>query len=228
MRIAYLWRLGVVASASLIMTSVGGLFAPTVSAAVQLGGGAGIVVDGSYCTLTTIGHDSIGELVGFTAAHCGGPGAQVMAAGTGGAVGNVVAANGNLDYAVIKFDPAQVTPVADFAGFPINGIGPDPAPNQPACKLGGATGTDCRYIRYFLVSNPDRSGARMQATWQPGDDGGPVTTDGLLIGMVRTGSLDVSIDTISQPQIRLTFFSAILADANTTGGPGAGFTPVPA
>jgi hypothetical protein len=68
----------------------------------------------------------------------------------------------------------------------------------------------------------------MQATWQPGDDGGPVTTDELLVGMIRTGSLDVSIDTISQPQIKMTFFSAILADTNARGGPGAGFTPVPA
>lgn len=41
--------------------------------AVPLGGGVGIVVDGRYCTLTTIGHDKTGELVGFTASHCGGP-----------------------------------------------------------------------------------------------------------------------------------------------------------
>jgi hypothetical protein len=193
-----------------------------------LGGGAGIVVDGNHCTLTTIGHDGAGDLVGFTAAHCGPSGSEVSAVGTGGALGTVIAADAGLDYAVIKFDAARVIPTANFGGFPINGVGPDPAPNQPACKLGGATGTDCRFIRYFLVSNPDRPGARMQATWQPGDDGGPVTTDELLVGMIRTGSLDVSIDTISQPQIKMTFFSAILADTNARGGPGAGFTPVPA
>ena len=31
------------------------------------------------CTLTTIGTDAAGELIGFTSAHCGGPGAQVAA-----------------------------------------------------------------------------------------------------------------------------------------------------
>lgn len=42
---------------------------------VTLGGGAGIVVDGeTYCTLTSIGTDKTGALVGFTSAHCGGPG----------------------------------------------------------------------------------------------------------------------------------------------------------
>ncbi len=49
------------------------------------------MVDGHYCTLTTIGHDKTGELVGFNAAHCGGPGAQVVAEGTDTTVGTVVA-----------------------------------------------------------------------------------------------------------------------------------------
>ncbi len=47
-----------------------------------MGGGAGIVVNGgTLCTLTTIGHDKFGDLIGFTSAHCGGPGAQVAAEG---------------------------------------------------------------------------------------------------------------------------------------------------
>jgi hypothetical protein len=46
-----------------------------------LGGGAGIVVDGTYCTLASIGHQKSGQLVGFTAGHCGGPGAPVVAEG---------------------------------------------------------------------------------------------------------------------------------------------------
>ena len=49
--------------------------------AVVLGGGASIMVAGSYCTLGTIGHDGSGELVGFTAASCGGPGSPVAAVG---------------------------------------------------------------------------------------------------------------------------------------------------
>jgi len=90
----------------------------------------------SGCTLTTIGHDNTGELVGFTAAQCGGPGSQVLAEGTDGTVGTVAAANGNLHYAVIKFDPAKVTPISDFAGFAISGIGPDPGSSQPVCTHG--------------------------------------------------------------------------------------------
>jgi hypothetical protein len=61
----------------------------TADAQVLLGGGAGIVVDGTYCTLGTIGHDKTGGLVGFTAGHCGGPGAQVVAEGSGVLVGAV-------------------------------------------------------------------------------------------------------------------------------------------
>jgi hypothetical protein len=55
-----------------------GLLSPPAGAdsLVPLGGGAGIIVSGSYCTLGTIGHDKAGELVGFTAGSCGGTGAQ--------------------------------------------------------------------------------------------------------------------------------------------------------
>ena len=99
-----------------------------------LGGGAGIVVNGAPCTLATIGHDRTGELVGFTAATCGDPGSSVGIEGGPGGVGNVVAANDDLDYAVIKFDPAKVVPTANFAGFPINGVRPDPDYGQGACN----------------------------------------------------------------------------------------------
>jgi hypothetical protein len=68
---------------------------------VPLGGGAGITVNGTLCTLATIGHDKAGELVGFSAASCGGPGSPV-AAGGGADVGSVVAVEDSLKYAVIK------------------------------------------------------------------------------------------------------------------------------
>ena len=63
---------------------VAGLLAPTAAAdgSVPLGGGAGITVNGTPCTLATIGHDNTGELVGFTAASCGGPGSPVAIAGS--------------------------------------------------------------------------------------------------------------------------------------------------
>ncbi|HVQ99988.1 MAG TPA: serine protease, partial [Mycobacterium sp.] len=103
--------------------------AATADDKVPVGGGTPIVVDGdTFCTLTTIGTDNTGALVGFTSAHCGGPGATVAAEGVSrGLVGTMVAGNDGLDYAVIRFDPAKVTPVANVGGFEIDGIGPDPA-----------------------------------------------------------------------------------------------------
>ena len=58
-----------------------GLLTPAATAddKVPLGGGAGITVNGTSCTLSTIGHDNTGKLMGFTAASCGGPGSQVTA-----------------------------------------------------------------------------------------------------------------------------------------------------
>lgn len=69
----------------------------------------------------------------------------------------------------------------------------------------------------------------MPASFQPGDDGRPITCDGLLIGLALNGHV-LPADYI-HPEMRETTFvkaSAVLADANTKGGPGAGFTPIPA
>jgi hypothetical protein len=202
------------------------LLAPAAWAAVPLGGGAGIVVAGSYCTLTTIGHDNTGELVGFTAAHCGGPGAEVVAEGTDETVGSVAAADGDLDYGVIRFDAAKVTPLANFVGFAINGIGSAPEFHQPACKLSAATGDVCSDIASIPSPRPR---FKLHALFQPGDDGGPVTSDDLLIGMIRNG-FAVPGDLQGNPPVivtRCTLFSAIIDDVNAKGGPGAGFTPIP-
>jgi hypothetical protein len=203
-----------------------GLLAPTASAVLALGGGAGIIVGGSYCTLATIGHDKAGELVGFTAAHCGGPGAQVVSEGTDTTVGTVVAANGGIDYAVIKFDPAKVTPIPNFAGFLIKGIDTRPHEwGQPACKFGAATGDFCSDI--FSIPSP---GPRMSmhGLFQPGDDGGPVTSDDLLIGMIRNGEVLTPLSLGFTPK-QITFsikIATILDDVNANGGPGAEFTPI--
>ena len=211
-----------------LVTSAGAL-SPAAAAddKVVLGGGAGIVVDGSYCTVATIGHDHVGELVGFTAGHCGGPGAQVVAEGSGVPVGTVSAVGDGLDYAVIKFDPAKVIPTANFAGFPINGIGPDPDWHQPACTSGAANGILCGGIA--SIPGPGPRSAMNHALFQPGNDGGPVTSNDLLIGLVYGGKTvagDRGIPQVDATQY--TKFSAILNDVNAKGGPGAGFTPIPA
>jgi hypothetical protein len=196
---------------------------------VVLGGGAGITVNGTPCTLATIGHDNAGELVGFTAASCGGPGSPVAAEGSGTLVGSVVAADDHLAYAVIKFDPAKVTPTANFAGFAINGIGPDPDFRQPACTDGAATGNQCGVITTMPGPGPSRNMSR--CSFQPGDEGRPVTSDNLLIGIARKGWVAVDLGPLhygQTPESFLTLFSEILGDVNAKGGPGAGFSPIPA
>jgi hypothetical protein len=194
---------------------------------VGLGGGAGIVVEGSYCTLGTIGHDKAGELVGFTAGHCGGPGASVVAEGADnyGPVGTVAAVGNGLDYGVIKFDPAKVTPIANFVGFAIRGIGADPDWHAHACTNGAANGIQCGGIA--SIPGPGPRSAMNHAVFQPGNDGGPITSDDLLIGLVQNGQTVNADPTIPRVDFtHYTKFSAILNDVNSKGGPGNGFSPI--
>jgi hypothetical protein len=99
------WQL----AAGLAVAAVVGLLTPAAAAdgTVVLGGGAGIVVNGTNCTLTTIGHDGGGALVGFTAGSCGGTGAPVVAeasqaSGTVGTVAFSAGGKDTMDYAVIS------------------------------------------------------------------------------------------------------------------------------
>ncbi|WP_219066989.1 S1 family peptidase [Candidatus Mycobacterium methanotrophicum] len=199
---------------------------------LPLGGGAGIVVNGdTLCTLTTIGTDGKGALVGFTSAHCGGPGAVVAAeaAKDRGTVGTMVAGNDNLDYAVIQFDPAKVMPVANFDGFEIDGIGPDPAFGQIACKQGRTTGNSCGVT---WGPGQDPGTIVMQVCGQPGDSGAPVTVNNLLVGMIHgafSDKLPVCVTKyipLHTPAV-VQSINAILADVNAKNRPGAGFVPVP-
>ncbi|ORW05728.1 peptidase [Mycobacterium lacus] len=199
---------------------------------VALGGGAPITIDGNtMCTLTTIGTDKAGELIGFTSAHCGGPGAQVAAEGAEnrGVLGTMVAGNDNLDYAVIKFDPAKVAPVASFNGFAINGIGPDPAFGQIACKQGRTTGNSCG-VTWGPGQNPGT--IVMQVCGGPGDSGAPVTVDNLLVGMIHGAFSDNLPSCVTKyiplhtPAVVMSF-NAILADIDAKNRPGSGFVPAP-
>jgi hypothetical protein len=230
-------RLVRLAAVLVALTSLGmaGLCGTSAGAAdkIPLGGGAGIVINGdTMCTLTTIGTDSKGELIGFTSAHCGGPGAHVAAeaAQDRGVVGTMVIGNDNLDYAVIKFDPAKVAPVADFGGFAINGIGPDPAFGQIACKQGRTTGNSCGVT---WGPGQDPGTIVMQVCGQPGDSGGPVTVDNMLVGMIHGAFSEklpvciVKYIPLHTPAVVMSI-NAVLADINSRNRPGAGFVPVPA
>lgn len=238
MQIAHRWPLRAVSALLTWVTCVAlaMLAAPASRVAaddkVPMGGGAGIVVDGdTMCTLTSIGHDKTGALIGFTSAHCGGPGAVVAAEGSegSGTIGQMVAGNDGLDYAVIEFDPNRVTPVSNFGGFIIGGIGPDPNFGQIACKQGRTTGNSCGVT---WGPGQDPGTIVMQVCGRPGDSGGPVVVNNMLVGMIH-GAFSDALPTCVVKYIPLhtpavvVSINAVLADINANDRPGAGFVPVP-
>lgn len=200
---------------------------------VPMGGGAGIVVEkDTYCTLTAIGTDKTGALIGFTSAHCGGPGAQVSseAQPDQGVIGTMVAGNDALDYAVIRFDPAKVAPVSNWNGFQIDGIGPDPVFGQVACKLGRTTGYSCG-VTWGPGENPGT--IVNQVCGRPGDSGAPVTVNNKLVGMLHGAFTDglptcvIKYIPLHTPAV-VESINAILADLVAKDRPGAGFVPTSA
>lgn len=64
--------------------------------------------------------------------------------------------------------------------------------------------------------------------YAPGDNGGPVTSDGLLVGLITGVYITVGYDLPIAPgwKTHSVKFSRILDDVTSTGGPGAGFTPI--
>lgn len=237
MQIAHRWRWRAATALLMWVTGVGlaTVAAPVPRVAaddkVVMGGGAGIVVNGdTMCTLTSIGHDKTGALIGFTSAHCGGPGAEVAAEGAegNGIIGQMVAGNDDLDYAVIEFDPNRVTPVPNFGGFVISGIGPDPMFGQIACKQGRTTGNSCGVT---WGPGQDPGTIVMQVCGRPGDSGGPVVVNNMLVGMIH-GAFSDALPTCVVKYIPLhtpavvVSINAVLGDINAKDRPGAGFVPI--
>lgn len=221
---------------AVVVLLVSALTVPTVATSraadlVVLGGGSGIVIDGdTFCTLTSIGNDNRGNLIGFTSAHCGGPGAQVASerAKGSGVVGTMVAGNDGLDYAVIQFDPQKVQPVNTIDGFQIDGLGPDPKFGDVACKLGRTTGYSCG-----VTWGPgDKPGTIVnQVCGQPGDSGAPVTVNNMLVGMIH-GAFSEDLPTcvvkfvpLHTPAVTMSM-NSILDDITAKDRPGSGFVPV--
>jgi hypothetical protein len=198
---------------------------------IPLGGGSGIVIEGeTLCTLTAIGNDNQGNLIGFTSAHCGGPGERVAAEGAeaAGVLGTMVAGNESLDYAVIQFDPRKVLPVNTVKGFEIDGIGPDPGVGDIACKLGRTTGYSCG-----VTWGPGEQPGTIvnQVCGQPGDSGAPVTVDNRLVGMIHgafSGQLPTCVIKyipLHTPAVTMSI-NAVLGDITAKNRPGSGFVPV--
>ncbi len=233
LRTAHRWQLAVAAA----IVPLAALLPLTAAVAhadgkVPLGGGSGIVIDGdTMCTLTAIGTDNAGNLIGFTSAHCGGPNAQVAAEGAEdqGTLGTMVAGNDGLDYAVIRFDPAKVQPVPQVGSFEIDGIGPDPAFGDIACKLGRTTGYSCG-VTWGPGTDPGT--IVNQVCGRPGDSGAPVTVNNMLVGMIH-GAFTEDLPTcvikfipLHTPAVTMSI-NAILDDLAARNRPGAGFVPVP-
>jgi len=233
MPLIYRWQLAVSAVLAMVVLALTTPLLPAARAddLVPLGGGSGIVIDGdTFCTLTTIGHDNRGKLIGFTSAHCGRPGAQVgsEAAADRGVLGTMVAGNEGLDYAVIEFDPQKVQPIDNVGGFLIDGLAPDPVFGEVACKLGRTTGQSCG-----VTWGPgDKPGTILnQVCGQPGDSGAPVTVDNHLVGMIH-GAFSEDLPTcvtqyipLHTPAVTMSM-NAVLADINAKNRPGAGFVPI--
>ncbi|WP_280428714.1 S1 family peptidase [Nocardia brasiliensis] len=201
-----------------------------------LGGGSGIIFDNnSACSLTTIGHDGAGRLVGLTAGHCAPAGARLIAEGTpsGGVIGTVAFSdNGEgLDYAVLQLDPERVTPVRSIGPTTIAGIGVPPGPGGTVCASGRTSGTDCGVVWGSLDGTSIN-----QYCSKPGDSGGPVFVGDQLVGMNQgrlTGigpiGFDVPCTTAANPVHSPAFFqpiAVILAAVNAQNGIGAGFQPI--
>ncbi|MBL1078212.1 hypothetical protein JK358_27770 [Nocardia sp. 2] len=199
----------------------------------ELGGGSGIVLGSrTKCTLTTIGHDNAGRLVGFTAGHCAEAGTPVRGEQFPdvGVVGVVVSADEQLDYGVIEFDPNVVTPLRSVGGTTITGIGPSPAPWSVVCQNGRTTGNSCGVV---WTSSP--MAFMEQACSSYGDSGGPLTVGDRLVGLVSgplindTTAVRFSCSSPANPihtPVIAIAFDTVRAAVDAGKGVGAGFQPI--
>ena len=142
-------------------------------------------------------------------------------------VGTMVTGNDGLDYAVIRFDPAKVQPVSNWKGFAIDGIGPDPAFGEVACK----TGPHHRlFVRCHLGPGSDPGTILNQVLRAARDSGAPVTVNNKLVGMIHGAFSDdlptciVKFIPLHTPAVTMSI-NSILADLTARDRPGAGFVP---
>ncbi|MCQ4122134.1 S1 family peptidase [Rhodococcus tibetensis] len=212
--------------AAVVAATVGllGFFGTGIATAAPpavLGGGSGIVMnDELVCTLTTIGNDSGGRLVGLTAGHCGDVGSTVVAEAAldTGVVGTFVKSNPALDYAVIQFDRGKVVPVNRVGNVTITQIGAPAAFPQVGCKEGRTTGNTCGIVYGDLMQTQE---TWTQACVVEGDSGAPMVVGTTLVAMVNAYLVAPCIG----PEVG-TNMSVIVADMNASGGAGAGFRPI--
>lgn len=223
---------------ALAATAVGFAGAGTAQAAgnAVVGGGTGLVFDSNaVCSLTAIGYDSAGRLVGLTAGHCAPTGARLGAEQflDTGVIGTVAYSDEGegLDFAVLEFDPAKVTPARNIGPTTIAGFAAAPVLGEPVCTSGRSSGFDCGIVWGTLESVVIN-----QSCSRPGDSGGPVTVGDRLVGMnqgrlTSLGGLGFNIPcTLGANPIHSPAFFApidqILQAVDATGGVGSGFQPI--
>ncbi|NUS44603.1 MAG: serine protease [Mycobacteriaceae bacterium] len=187
-----------------------------------IGGGSGIIIDSQVeCTVTTIGRDGAGRLVGLTAGHCGDAGDRVLAEGheNVGQVGRFVYSNHDLDYAVIEFDRTRVVPVNRVGGVTIAAVGSPARFPDIACKHGRTTATTCGVAWGDIFA----TGAELwtQMCVIEGDSGAPVVVGSRLVGMVNA-YLAVAC---AGPEVGTTMDS-IMRDLNRRNITGSHFHPI--
>ncbi|MFI2285477.1 serine protease [Nocardia beijingensis] len=187
-----------------------------------MGGGSGIAIDDeAECTLTTIGYDAAGRLVGLTAGHCGEPGARVTSVTypSYGVLGRFVYADHELDYAVIDFDATRVAPARDVGGFRIENLGAPAQFPDIVCKKGRTTGQTCGVAWGDMMGDSRDTWTQMCVL--KGDSGAPVVIGSTLVGMVNAylgmGCLGPEVGTD---------INAILTDIDARNDIGAGFRPI--
>ena len=211
----------IVVGVAAVATLLGANTAVAAPGTPVLGGGSGIIVDDAFeCTLTTIGYDGAGRLVGLTAGHCGGAGAAVKAESNTkfGVIGRFAYSSKDLDYAVIEFDAARVIPVNRIGNTTITNIGNPPGFLNLICKEGRTTGNTCG-LAYGDVFQSNETWSQMCVI--EGDSGGPVVMGSTLVAMVNAYLLAPCIG----PEVG-TNINAIFGDINARGGVGTGFRPI--
>ncbi|MBP2188265.1 S1 family peptidase [Nocardia goodfellowii] len=212
--------LAVALGAALLGTGAGaaqGAPAPPV-----LGGGSGIIIDNQFeCTVTTVGHDNAGRLVGLTAGHCGDAGAEVYAESDrdAGVIGRFIYSNHDLDYAVIQFDPGSIVPVNRVGGVTITNVGGPPQFPMVVCKEGRTTGNTCGLVWGDVFDSKIETWTQMCVV--EGDSGAPVVVGSTLVGMVNAYLALACFG----PEVG-TNMTVIMDDINARGGVGAGFRPI--
>ena len=215
-------RLVTIIGATLLGLALFGVAPANAAPPVVLGGGSGIIIDKQFeCTLTTIGNDGAGRLVGLTAGHCGGPGATVWAEAdpAAGPVGRFTYTNPNLDYAVVEFDRGKVIPVNRIGNVTIAGLGvPSQFPNI-VCKEGRTTGNTCGITYGDVFQTGVETWTQMCVV--EGDSGAPVVLGNTLVGMVNAYLAVACLG----PEVG-TNMNVIMNDLNSQRIVGSGYRPI--